>query len=326
MKIAFLSYYSGNVNRGVETFVHELGNNLVKLGHQVVVYQSGPRLPAATYGVNKLVSLYKLPKLDADVVIPTNGRFQSLLCRFWCLIHNKKMIISGQSGLGIDDRFNLWLFPNVFVALTQHQARWVKSLNPFVKLATIPNGVDLEKFSSEIKPLKLNLPGPIILSASALIEAKRPELIIKAVAKLKSGSLLLVGSGERQKELEDLGKELLPGRFKIISIPHDQMPAVYASADLFTFATVPWESFGIVLLEAMATNLPVVVSDDPIRREIVGKAGIFVDPENTDKYAKALEVALKKDWADLSRQQAEKFSWAKIAKQYDQVFRNLTGL
>ena len=37
MKIAFLSFYSGEVYRGVETFVHELGNRLVQMGHEVVI-------------------------------------------------------------------------------------------------------------------------------------------------------------------------------------------------------------------------------------------------------------------------------------------------
>jgi glycosyltransferase involved in cell wall biosynthesis len=101
------------------------------------------------------------------------------------------------------------------------------------------------------------------------------------------------------------------------------MPRVYGAADIFTYPTVPWESFGIVLVEAMASGLPVVATDDPIRREIVGDAGLFDDPLNTKVYAKALRKALAKDWGDKPRKQAEKFSWDKIADQYHKLFDEL---
>lgn len=328
MKIAFLSFYSGNVNRGGETFVHNLANNLVAIGHEIIVYQNGSKLPASVYKVQNLKSLFSLPKIDSDVEIlfPTNGRIQAVLSKLWCLVNNKKIVISGQSGSGRDDRFNLWMFPNAFVGLSHYQTLWAKKANPFVKTATIPNGVDLKKFSLKISPEKFNLPRPIILCVSALITSKRLDLVIRATAKLNRGSLLLVGSGDEQNRLQKLGDKLLPDRFKIISVTHEEMPSIYKSADLFTFATVPWESFGIVLVEAMATGLPVVCSNDPIRREIVGEAGLLVDPENTQEYAAALQKALDTNWGDLPRKQAEKFSWDKIAKQYDQIFRNITSL
>ncbi len=49
MKIVFLSFYSGEVYRGVETFVHELSNRLVDLRVDVTVYQNGPKLKNTKY-------------------------------------------------------------------------------------------------------------------------------------------------------------------------------------------------------------------------------------------------------------------------------------
>jgi glycosyltransferase involved in cell wall biosynthesis len=102
------------------------------------------------------------------------------------------------------------------------------------------------------------------------------------------------------------------------------MPSVYATADLFSYPTSTWESFGIVLVEAIASGLGVVATDDPIRREIVGNAGIFVDPTDTKAYSEALKEALETNWGDEPRKQAEKFSWDKIAKQYEKLFTDLT--
>lgn len=318
VKIVFLSYYLGKVNRGVETYVAELSKRLIKRGHEVEVFQgeNSTNIKCFTQRV-----LSKLDK-DTDIIVATNGGWQSILCKIWCLKHGKKLVIPGQSGPGFDDRLNLWTFPNAFVGLTEHQRNWSKSVNPFVRTVKIPNGVDLNIFKPVGKPLKISLPEPIILCVSALVPVKRLDLAIKAVAKTQ-GSLLLVGKGESEQELKDLGEKYLPGRFQILSFAHSQMPQVYKSADLFTYPTSPWESFGIAMLEVMATGVAVVATDDPIRREIVGEAGLFVDPNNTKEYANTLKKALSIEWGSKPREQAEKFSWEEIAKQYDKLFKEL---
>lgn len=307
MKIAFLNKYQNKVNRGAETYVAELSKRLSK-----------------DYGVDVIskINYFEILKKRYDVIIPTNGREQVLITRIICWLRGSKMIVSGQSGLGADDKWNLLCFPNFFVALTNYQKDWARKFNKFVKVEVIPNGVDIEKFGKRSGLSKIDLPKPIILNVAALTSSKRQDLIIRAVAKT-SFSLLLVGKGDNEKYLRELGDKMLPGRFKIVSFPHKDMPSVYKSADLFTFPTVPWESFGIVIVEAMASGLGVVASDDPIRREIVGEAGLFVDPIDTDKYAETLEKALKTKWGTKPRAQAEKFSWDEIALKYKKLFEEL---
>jgi glycosyltransferase involved in cell wall biosynthesis len=350
MKIAFLSFYSGVVYRGVETFVHELANGLVKLGNDITVYQIGDELPNAKYKTVSItvnidwikkgsyisfVNYYclrvkeftqkvlKTIDKDTDIVFPTNGQWQSVLCSLWAKWNKKKIVIAGQSGPGLDDRINILTFPNRFIGLTEFQKNWAEKANPFIKVSKIPNGVSLEDFKLQGQTLQLRPEKPIILCVSALVDWKRLDLVIKAVSKLENGSLLLVGKGDQENNLQKLGDKLLPNRFKILSFEHKDMPKVYKSADLFTFSTVPWESFGIVLVEAMASGLPIVATDDPIRREIVGDAGLFVDPTDINKFANTIEKALNTAWGEKPRKQAEKFSWDIISLQYEELFKKL---
>lgn len=349
IKVAILSFYSGHLARGVETWTYELAKRLDP-DVDVTVYQNGPLPKSPKYktrsiGVNlnwskkmsyiPFLNYYSLKVAeftrkvvqrldkDTDIVIPTNGQWQSLLIKFWAVRNKRKVIICGHSGPGFDDRINLFTFPDVFVSLTEFQANWARSVNPFVTVTKIPNGIDLNKFKEGENVARVNSTEPIILSVAAFNYWKRLDLAIKAVSRLNNGSLILVGKGEDEKKLKRLGDRYLPGRIKITSLPYDEMATVYSSARLFTYPTVPWESFGIALLEAMASNLPIVATDDPIRREIVGNAGLFVDPTKIDQYAKTIKKALDKDWGDLPRHQAEKFSWGKIKIKYIELFKSL---
>jgi glycosyltransferase involved in cell wall biosynthesis len=354
MKIAFLSFYSGVVYRGVETYVHELADKLSKMGNDVTVYQNGSAVYGGSYNtvvigekthmfkkgtvaivLNQLIDAFVVGKFtqkalnqiskDTDILVATNNRLQALLSRLWCLSKKPKLVIPGQSGPGLDERFALYCFPDAFVPLSEYQKEWAKKINPLIKVSSvIHNGVSLEKFSGKFKRIDFGLKGKVILCAAALWHImKRQHLLIRAVSKLKDVSLILAGSGEEKEYLEKLGHDMLGNRFLVKSFDYAEMPRVYASCDLFSFPTWRIESFGIVMVEAMASGLPVVASDDPIRKEIVGNAGILVDPTDTDEYAKALQKALDINWGDKPRRQAEKFSWDIIAKQYENLFKTL---
>jgi len=163
MKIAFVNKYQGKVNRGAETFVSELSKRLSK-NHEVDV-------------LNKINFLKKY-----DIVIPTNGRLQVFVARVYSWLTGAKMAVSGQSGVGLDDRLNLYAFPDAFVSISSYALEKSKKRNPFVKCVYIPNGVDLDKFSFKVR----NLQGKsTVLSVGAFTEQKRHELVIKAVAKIK---------------------------------------------------------------------------------------------------------------------------------------------
>jgi glycosyltransferase involved in cell wall biosynthesis len=238
------------------------------------------------------------------------------------------MIIVGHSGIGFDDFWNLWCFPTVFVALSSSAKSWAQKKNPFVRVVTIPNGIWPSQFSPNGKKAPLTLNHPIYLYAGALEAGKRPSLAIEAVARLKKGSLLILGRGDThmETEIDHLGNELLGNRYIRKSVPHGKMAEYYRAADVFTLPTGSQEAFGMVYLEAMSCGLPVVTTDDPVKREIIGKGGIFVDPTNLSEYSDALQVAARTNKPEISQQQAHLFSWPIISKKYMALFQKSYNL
>lgn len=355
MKIAILSFYSGHLERGVENWTRQIAGRLAKK-HEVTVFQNGPKGSGLSYKVvstnlkvdwkakhsrgtlvrmvfvdywSRLIALFTLkilPRLCEerfDLIVPTNGGWQVALMRLFTWVRGGKLVIVGHSGPGWDDRNNLWSFPNVFVALSSRAKKWAERANPFVRVVTIPNGVDLKRFRPEGEKVKIPLARPITLMVAAPEKGKRMELAIYAVAKLAKGSLLILGGGYEKERVRKLGKRLLRKRFLMKQVSFEKMPKYYRSADLFTLSSWKHEAFGIVYLEAMSSNLPVVATDDELRREIINDAGILVDPTDTDAYAEALRKALKTNWGNKPRKQAEKFSWDKVIRQYEKLFESL---
>lgn len=324
MKILFLSRYQGSIQRGAETFVRELSRELGKR-HEVDILSG-----------DKADSLEEILKEDYQIVIAVNGGMQSLKASLgrmrkkykqslkFSLRSNYKLVISGQAGIGRGEVFNIAIVkPDLFVALTDRMYRWAKGWAWGSKVVKIPNGVDLSKFKIEGEKLSINLKRPIILSVGALVWYKHHEKTIKALSLLDKGSLVIVGQGEERENLESLGQKLLGDRFKIIQADYDDLPKIYRAADLFVLPSWESEAFGIVYLEAMATGLGIVAPNDSLRNEIIGNAGIFVDVSDAKQYAQAIEQALKEEWKVKAINQAKKYSWEKIAQEYENAFKNL---
>lgn len=339
MKISILSFYQGIVNRGVERYVAGLKKHLAS-DYEIKVYSAKKTFSPAKKTCpflrrfyldynNRQIACFTLKTLkelwqkSPDVLIPTNNGWQSIFCKVFCLFTSRRLVLAGHSGLGQDDKLNLWLFPDVFVVFSEHQKNWAKGTNPRVKIAKIPHGVDLKKFNPKVKPARLGLERPVTLCVSGPERFKRVDSTVKAVAKLQKGSLLLIG--KQSQEIINLGKKLLGTRFKQITASFEKMPSFYRASEVFTLVSESREAFGISYLEAMACNLPVVVTDDSLRREIVGNAGLFIkNPENVESYARILKTALERNWQDRPRRQAEKFSWERTARLYEKLFDSLT--
>ncbi len=352
MKIAFLSFYSGWIDRGVEVATAELAKRLSKT-HEVTVFQGGDRIapevnivrlsvnqkwpqdsssyPLRTFYLDyysrqiakftlKFIPYFKKNKYD--IVIPTNGGWQALLVRLLAKQLDAKIILQGNAGIGRDDLFQAVLKPDCFIAISPNGYEWVRKFS-WVKSVYIPYGVDLELFS-KTKPAQISLTKPIVLCVAAFSQYKRIDKLIQAMEKVPEASLLVIGQGPMEQELRDLGIKILNNRFRLLNnINHDQLIGYYKTSGLFSLPSESTEALGIVYIEAMAAGLPVVAPDDFNRRQIIGDAGMFVDPEDPDLYAKAISDALKTDFGDKPIKQAEKYSWDKITDEYINLFDSL---
>lgn len=288
MKVAILSYYSGSWSRGAETWAYNLQKRLEdKIQIEIIS------------GWKSFIPFYWF---SSNIIVPVNGRFQALLTRVVCWLTGKPMVIFGNSGPGADDKWNLLCCPDVFVVSVQYQAEWAQKFKlPWTKIQLIHHAVDTQKFSPSAKKARSN----IVLAVAADTPAKRIGLVAAAVKLLPKVKFLHIGGDPRQSK-------------------YNELPDIYRQASVFCLVPVPWQAFGLVYLEAMACNLPVVTTDDPIRREIVGPAGVFVkNPEDPKELSLAIKKALETDWKDIPRQQALKFSWDKIAIQYQDLFNSL---
>jgi glycosyltransferase involved in cell wall biosynthesis len=108
------------------------------------------------------------------------------------------------------------------------------------------------------------------------------------------------------------------------SAPYEKLQELNAAADIGVFAS-SCETFGLILLEAMAAGLPVACSNRSAMPEILGNAGIYFDPERPEEIASAIRdlissPALRTEKARAAFERAQAFSWVRCA---DETFRFL---
>ncbi len=179
------------------------------------------------------------------------------------------------------------------IAVSSFLARELEAKVPEArgKTQVIDCGVDLEQFrprdqAEARKEVGWVGEGPLFICVGSLTERKNVVRLARAHERLGRGSLVFLGDGPLRGRLEGLPGVSLRGR-----VPHDQVPAWLAAADVVCQPSLI-EPFGLTTLEAMACARPVVATRVGGPPEFVPPgAGVLVDPASEEEIAAALESA-----------------------------------
>lgn len=219
------------------------------------------------------------PYTHQAVQLRKNGIISKLVCTCWETIpHNNEKFARLRKW-----KQDAYHYVDIFHTPTElAKSALVKEGVDPSKIVVIPYGVDLARFKPVQKKVKNDR--PLILTVARLEKEKGMETLEQVAISLPEYDFLVVGSGSYRPSGNNI---------KTAVVPYSQMHKIYQSADLFFLpseSTKTWEEqYGMAIVEAMATGLPIVATQSGAIVEVVGEAGIIVDQKNVDKLVKTIK-------------------------------------
>lgn len=224
-------------------------------------------------------------------------------------------------------------FADQIVAVSHHTRRQLRDLYRFdeSKLTTIPPGIDADRFrpQADVHPAADN-DHDSILVLSRLDPRKGIDKAIRAFARLDrpNTELLIAGTGRLEGRLKDLTQQLgVEDEVRFLGyVPDEELPMLYSSVDLFVLPS-EYEGFGIVFMEAMACETPVIGTDvGGIPTAIDnGTVGQIVPQDGIAELEKSMDFLLSdrerhETTAGNARDWAEEHDWSEIASRMEDVY------
>ena len=207
------------------------------------------------------------------------------------------------------------------------------------EIFVIPNGIDLNLFEGlskkELrKKFGFNESEKIILYVGTLRPVKGITHLIEAVniVSEKNKRLLLIGHGEERKHLENLVKKLkIENIVTFVGVvPNKKVIEYMVASDVFVLPSLS-EGFPNVILEAMASGLPIVASNVGGLPEIIKNVenGFLVDPKNPEQIAEKILIILndeklRKTISRNNKEEAKKYSWEKVIDRLEKIYFKVT--
>lgn len=200
----------------------------------------------------------------------------------------------------------------------------------------IYNGVDASRFKPidkkrSKKQLGYDEANFVVLFVGKLSPYKDPLTLIKAINKAtkinKNLHLMMVGTGDLYKEVRHAIERLnLSSRVKLFEhVSTEKLRLCYNAADLFVLPSFN-EAFGIVLLEAMASGLPIIASNSGACLEVIGNAGIlFNQGDCSDLAEKIMELSCNEELvrrlSNEGLKRVQIFSWEATTNEYWKLYK-----
>lgn len=198
-----------------------------------------------------------------------------------------------------------------FVSISNAQRKPLPDLN---YVATIYNGIDIERFKFNLKPKDY------FVSAGRFVPEKGIDLAILAAKKAKI-KLKIVGGPSKGKFWEEKIKPHLGGNIEYLGmVSYSELPKLYGEAKGVLHLHRWREPFGLILIEAMACGTPVITFKKGSAPEIIrnGKTGFLV--KNMDEVVEKIKEIEKIDRKECRKLVEEKFTIEKMVENYERIF------
>lgn len=364
MKIAMVSPYDFTWPGGVTAHVSQLARELGRLGHEVQVLAPhtpsrecqdadllvplGRSVPLPSGGSIARVSLswWLYPKVRALLkkeqfdIVHLHEPMAPILPL--CVLEFSNSVNVGTFHASYS-RQHLYRFTSPItkrwqarlhgnIAVSPAARRYVNNTFPG-DYEIIPNGIDFNHFSTEATPFPQYQDGKLnILFVGRLEKRKGLRYLLEAYSKLKwqhpNTRLIVVGPGNPDKEsYRIMSSHNIQDVEFVGRVSYDDLPRYYASADIFCSPATGAESFGIVLLEAMASGTPVIASDIEGFRGVMthGEQGLLVPKKDSEALADALETLasdpeLRRRLGAQGNRTAEQYRWEVVAGRVENYY------
>jgi len=361
MKIALVSPYDFAYPGGVTNHISSLEHYLTRMGHEVKVIAPAskavptfgdrfipigrPRsIPTSGSIARVTISIRLSPTVKAVLkkenfdIIHLHEPLMPMLCTTVLRMSQTKTVgtfhaFGGRPAYNFAKPLTIWWLKKWFrkldgkIAVSEPAMEFANKHLPG-DYNIIPNGIDLEHFSPDVPPIDEFCDGKLnIVFVGRLEKRKGVNYLLKAYQRVKeeipNSRLLIVGPGTRLRhKYEKLVRR--NGLKDVVFTGHvsyDELPRYYKTADIFCAPATGRESFGIILLEAMAIGKPVVASNiDGYARLIThGVEGLLVPPKDEERLAQALisvmtDESLRQQMGAKGILKAKEYDWKHIAQ------------
>ena len=370
MKIGLVCPYNIFKGGGVQECVKAMQSELIKRGHEVLIITPRPRLVSAgndedgiifignatdikspfhTTGqisgtvnyrmIDDILKSYKFDILhfhEPWVPILSRQILSRSTSKNVATFHAKlpETVVSRTIELVITPYTKSILkYLDSLTAVSDAAAEYVKILSN-KEVSIIPNGIDLDKYRS------INLKESVekentILFIGRLERRKGVKYLIRAFAELsktnKNIKLIIAGDGPDRNKLELLVKSLGASNVTFTGYVDEAMKhKLLASCSVFCSPALFGESFGIVLLEAMAYGVPIVAGNNPGYVGVLKERGqlSLVNPKDIPEFSRRLgmmmfDPELIDSWKNWSKDYVKQFSYQKIVDGYENLYKKI---
>ncbi len=262
------------------------------------------------------------PYTHQAVRLRQDGKIDKLVCTCWETIpHNNEKFARLREW-----KHAAYRYVDIFHTPTERakQALITEGVDPS-KIVVIPYGVDLTRFHPRSGVPRMSAGHrPRVLTVARLEKEKGMEDLELVARSLPQYDFVVVGQGSHSP----LGKNIT-----VKSVPYDRIHDEYQDSDLFFLpsrATPTWEEqYGMALVEAMASGVPIVATDTGAIREVIGDNEILVNQGDIAKMIESIDGALSYKCNILTLSRAGRarserlYDASKVAKQITKLYRSL---